>query len=155
MSELPTKPHPWHHDFHDLHLIVIGTISMSRHSLIVRSGRDARQWSIVSAKLAEGLLERMEPQLRAEVERLLKGGGIMPRGTGPIAPIRALTGSPVEPEDHVAHALLYLVGLLAEEFGGQQFFEKAQRICARLVRQTLASRENLKRLRFKAVSSFP
>ncbi|KAI9764903.1 MAG: hypothetical protein M1840_007928 [Geoglossum simile] len=147
MSESPQKTHPWHYSFHELQCITLGAISLSRFALIVHTHRDSTKCVSVSDSLAQGLIERIEPMLRTEVERLAKPRGLIRRGRGAVS---IMAHRMVEREDRVAHALLYLVGLLADEFGGRVFFERAGEICKRLIRRSWESRGDLKELRFKA-----
>jgi hypothetical protein len=91
--------------------------------------------------------------LRTEVERLAKSRGLLAKGKGAVNVMaRSIGIMPIEREDHVAHALLYLVGLLADEFGERRFFERAGEICKRLVKRSWESKKDLRELRFKAVS---
>src|SRR5436305_14266302 len=118
MSELPTKPHEWHKNFHELYCITLSAIGLKRYASVVKEEKDKKQCEVVSRKLAQGLIEKFDATLRGEVEKLLKSRGIITKGKEAVGAVAGAMGAEaLVQETHVAHALFYLIHLLAREFG--------------------------------------
>jgi hypothetical protein len=104
--------------------------------------------------IAETLVSKMEKILVTETQNLLQSRGIANKWKNTISAFtRNINMEPVAYESDVAHALLYLVELLAREFGDLPVFRGIEDISTRLVGRSNVS--SLERLRFKSVSLEP